>query len=89
VDATVLSHDDGMLLPRDWTKPYYAIHRARNDTSVIQSHLIESWSMSWWGFLRGASGMIVIVETPDDAAYTFSHPAGGPTSVGPVWRAQL
>lgn len=89
VDVSVLSHDDGMLLPRDWPKPYYAIHRARNDTSVIQSHLIESWSMSWWGFLRGASGMIVIVETPDDAAYTFSHPAGGPTTIGPAWRPQL
>ena len=33
--------------------------------------------------------MMVIVETPDDAAYTFSHPAGGPTSMGPSWRAQL
>lgn len=89
VDVTVLSHDDGMLVPRDWPKPYYAIHRAQNDTSVIQSHLIESWSMSWWGFLRDASGMLLIVETPDDAAYTFSHPAGGPTSIGPAWRAQL
>jgi hypothetical protein len=33
--------------------------------------------------------MIVITETPDDAAYTFSHPAGGPTWMGPSWRAQL
>ena len=89
VDLTVLSHDDGMLLPRDWPRPYYAIHRARNDTSVIQSNLIESWSMSWWGFLKDRSGLIVIVETPDDAAYSFSHPAGGPTSIGPAWRAQL
>jgi hypothetical protein len=89
VDATVLSHDDGMLLPRDWPKPYYAIHRARDDTSVIQSHLIESWSMSFWGFLAGGAGAVVIVETPDDAAYTFAHPAGGPTSIGPSWVAQL
>jgi Family of unknown function (DUF5696) len=89
VDTTVLSHDDGTLLPRDWPKPYHAIHRARNDTSVIQSHLIESWSMSWWGFLKTGAGMMLIVETPDDAAYAFSHPAGGPTTIGPVWRAQL
>jgi len=32
---------------------------------------------------------MVIVETPDDAAYQFSHPAGGPTVIGPRWRPQL
>jgi Family of unknown function (DUF5696) len=89
VDYTVISSDNGTLLPRDWPKPYNPILRSANEHSVIQSHLIESWSMSWWGFLKGPSAMIVIVETPDDAAYTFSHPAGGPTMMGPVWRAQL
>jgi hypothetical protein len=33
--------------------------------------------------------MMVIVETPDDAAYQFAHPAGGPTVIGPRWRASL
>jgi len=33
--------------------------------------------------------MMIIVETPDDAAYQFSHPAGGPTVIGPRWRATL
>jgi len=89
VDYTVLSNDDGMLLPRNWPKPYHPIRRALNDTSIIQSNLIECWSMSWWGFQKGSAAMIVIVETPDDAAYTFSHPAGGPTSIGPTWRPQL
>jgi hypothetical protein len=89
VDYTLISSDDGTLLPRDWPKPYHPIDRAAGDHSIIQSHLIESWSMSWWGFLKGESAMIVIVETPDDAGYTFSHPAGGPTSMGPSWRAQL
>ena len=89
VDYTVISSDDGTLLPRDWPRFYHPIHRADGDHSVIQSHLIETWSMSWWGFLKGESAMIVIVETPDDAAYTFSHPAGGPTAMGPSWRAQL
>ncbi len=89
VDATVLSNDDGVLLPRDWPKPYHPIHRAAQDTSIIQSNLIESWSMSWWGFQKGSSAMMVIVETPDDAAYKFSHPAGGPTYIGPTWRPQL
>ena len=89
IDYTVLSSDNGTLLPRDWPKSYHPIQRAAGDHSVIQSHLIESWSMSWWGFEKGSAAMIVIVETPDDAAYTFSHPAGGPTSIGPSWRAQL
>ena len=89
VDATLLSNDSGELLPRDWPTPYYPIHRSKTDDSVIQSHLIESWSMSWWGFQKGSAAMMVIVETPDDAAYTFSHPAGGPTSMGPSWKPQL
>ncbi len=89
VDYTLISSDEGTLLPRNWPRPYHPIQRAEADHSIIQSHLIESWSMSWWGFLKGDAGLIVIVETPDDAAYTFSHPAGGPTSMGPSWREQL
>lgn len=89
VDFTVIPSDDGTLLPAQWPKPYHPIHRAAGDHSLIQSHLIESWAMSWWGFLKGNAGLMVIVETPDDAAYTFSHPAGGPTRMGPTWRAQL
>ncbi len=89
VDYTLISSDDGTMLPRDWPKAYHPVQRAKGDESVIQSHVIESWSMSWWGFLKGGSAMMVIVETPDDAGYTFSHPPGGPTYMGPVWRAQL
>ena len=89
VDFTVIPSDDGTLLPRNWPKPYHPIHRASGDHSIIQSHLIESWAISWWGFEKGDAAMMVIVETPDDAAYTFSHPAGGPTRMGPSWRAQL
>jgi len=89
IDFTLLSNDDGEMLPRDWPHVYHPIRRAANDTSIIQSNLIESWSMSWWGFQKGPSAMMIIVETPDDAAYTFSHPAGGPTSMGPTWRPQL
>jgi len=45
--------------------------------------------MSWWGFQRGKSAMMIIIETPDDAAYQFNHPAGGPTTIGPRWRESL
>jgi hypothetical protein len=96
IDCTLLPNHRGVLLPRNWPKPYFPI-RATNpdgsakssDTSEVQSNVIESWSMSWWGFQKGSSAMMCIVETPDDAAYQFDHPAGGPTVIGPRWRAQL
>lgn len=96
VDYTLLSNGRGTLLPRNWPKEYYPIRSitpvgkiAATDHSLLQSHVIESWSMSWWGFQKGKSAMMVIVETPDDAAYQFKHPAGGPTEIGPRWVAQL
>lgn len=96
IDYTVLSNGRGNILPRNWNKEYYPIRTitpegkiAATDHSVLQSHVIESWSMSWWGFQKGKSAMMVIVETPDDAAYQFQHPAGGPTVIGPRWRATL
>ena len=96
VDYTLLSNGRGTLLPRNWPKEYYPIRSitpegriASTDHSVLQSHVIESWSMSWWGFQKGKAAMMIIVETPDDASYQFKHPAGGPTVIGPRWRAQL
>jgi Family of unknown function (DUF5696) len=96
VDYTVLSNGRGNLLPRNWPKEFFPIRTitpegkiASSDSSVVQSHVIESWSMSWWGFQKGKAAMMVIVETPDDAAYQFSHPAGGPTVIGPRWRNTL
>ena len=92
VEHTVMPHYRGILLPRTWPAPFNPIRAGAawpNETTEIQSHVIESWSMSWWGFQRRRSAMMVIVETPDDAAYQFSHPAGGPTVIGPRWRASL
>jgi hypothetical protein len=91
VDGTLLSNGRGNLLPRNWPNAYFPIRSLKNtnDHSMLQSHVIEDWSMSWWGFQKGKSAMMVIVETPDDAAYQFSHPAGGPTVIGPRWLAQL
>lgn len=95
-DSTVLSNIRGVLLPRDWPKPYHPIRASNSDGTIkesdhseLQSNVIEDWSMSWWGFQQGQSAMMAIVETPDDAAYQFSHPAGGPTVIGPRWRASL
>src|SRR5581483_11862365 len=76
IDFTVLSNWRGILLPHDYPQEYYPI-RASNpdgtiqasDTSEVQANVIESWCMSWWGFERGKSAMMFIVETPNDAAY--------------------
>ncbi|HLR04750.1 MAG TPA: DUF5696 domain-containing protein [Pyrinomonadaceae bacterium] len=95
VDYTLLSNGRGTLLPRNWPKEYFPIRTitegkiAATDHSLLQSNVIESWSMSWWGFQKGKSAMMLIVETPNDAAYQFRHPAGGPTVIGPRWLAQL
>lgn len=96
VEYTVLSNMRGVLLPRDWPKAYHPIRSSnldgqnpKADTSEVQSNVIECWSMPWWGFTKSGAAMLVIVETSDDAAYQFSHPAGGPTMIGPRWRAQL
>jgi hypothetical protein len=96
VDYTLLSNGRGNLLPRNWPRQYFPIRTitpegkiAASDRSEVQSNVIESWSMSWWGFQKGKSAMMVIVETPNDSAYQFQHPAGGPTVIGPRWRASL
>jgi hypothetical protein len=92
VDYTVLNHYRGILLPRNWPEAYNPIRgddEYRKDTSEIQSDVVECWSQAWWGFQRGPSAMGIIIETPDDAAYQWSHPAGGPTVIGPRWRGQL
>ncbi len=96
VDYTVLSNVRGVLLPRTWPKAYHPIRSSdpdgsikKTDRSELQSNVIEDWSMSWWGFQKGRSAMMIIIETPDDAAYQFNHPAGGPTVIGPRWRASL
>jgi hypothetical protein len=96
---SALNHVRGNLLPCDWPKEYTPFSNVpagqgqedlmKTDTSYVQSNLIETWSMSWWGFQKGKSALVVIVETPDDAAYKFKHPAGGPTVLGPRWLPSL
>ena len=96
VDYTVLSNARGTLLPRNWPDRYFPMRpsdselRARpRPKDVIQANLIEPWSMSWWGFQKGPAAMMLIVETSADVGYKFEHPPGGPTAIGPRWRASL
>jgi hypothetical protein len=96
---SALNHVRGNLLPCNWPKEYHPYLNVpegqgqealiKSDKSYIQSNLIECWSMSWWGFQKDKSALAVIVETPDDAAYKFHHPPGGPTVLGPRWLASL
>ena len=97
-DYTALSNVRGNLLPCNWPKeygPFLNIPSAdqaqfvKSDTSYIQANLIECWSMSWWGFEKSNSALVVIVETPNDASYKFHHPPGGPTVIGPRWLDSL
>src|SRR5207245_4669214 len=71
IDYAVLSNGRGTLLPRNWPKEYFPIRTitpegkiSPSDHSILQSHVIESWSMSWWGFQKDKSAMMVMIETP-------------------------
>ena len=96
---SALNHVRGNLLPCDWPKeygPYLNVPSGqgqealiKTDKSYIQANLIETWSMSWWGFQKAKSALVVMVETPNDTGYKFHHPPGGPTVLGPRWLASL
>ncbi|NLH16173.1 MAG: hypothetical protein GX455_06315 [Phycisphaerae bacterium] len=80
VDATVVPFMQGMLLPKDWPKPVYLY-----DTLSYGRGLY----MPWWGYQKGDSAAMVILETPADGGCHFSHPAGGPTRMGTRWVHSL
>jgi phosphoenolpyruvate synthase/pyruvate phosphate dikinase len=51
---------------------YYAnSQKYPKETTDPQSNIIEDWSMSWWGFEKGKSVMMIIIE----------NSVGRPTSV--------
>lgn len=76
----VVPHMQGMLLPSNWP-----------DAITIGSGQTQGRSlyMSWWGELRQGHGYIAMLETDMDAGVAFSHPAGGPTQIGPVFYAGM
>lgn len=79
-DAAVIPAMQGMLLPTKWPKkvaPYSTVAYGRG------------MYMPWWGFEKGKSAAVLILETPDDAAYAFDHPAGGPTLIDLKWQHSL
>ncbi len=79
-DSTVVPFMQGMLLPKDWSERVWLY-----DTMSYGRGLY----MPWWGHQKGDSAAMVILETPADGGCHFSHPAGGPTRIGPRWVHSL
>ncbi|MFC1635254.1 DUF5696 domain-containing protein [Planctomycetota bacterium] len=79
-DVTVVPFMQGMLLPKDWPKKV----RLYNTMSYGRGLY-----MPWWGHQKGASAILVLIETPDDAGCRFDHPAGGPTRMELRWVHSL
>lgn len=79
-DFTVVPFMQGMLLPANWPKKTYLY-----DTVSYGRGLY----MPWWGHMKGDAALTVILETPDDGGCHFDHPAGGPTTMGPMWLSSL
>lgn len=80
VDHTVVPFMQGMLLPSDWPQRVWLY-----DTLSYGRGLY----MPWWGYQQGQSAAMAILETPADGGCHFSHPARGPTRMGPRWVHSL
>ncbi|HOW71943.1 MAG TPA: DUF5696 domain-containing protein [Phycisphaerae bacterium] len=80
VDCTVIPAMQGMLLPRNWDRQVTLWGSFCYDRCLY---------MPWWGHSKGERSAILIVETPDDAACKFAHPACGPTRMALEWHHSL
>jgi hypothetical protein len=78
---TVLPSMQGCLIPSDWGQEWKGWYGERTCTRALY--------MPWWGQVRGDEGYQVILETPWDAGVRVKHPAGGPTTIRPVWFSSL
>ena len=79
-DQTVVPFMQGMLLPKDWPRKVYLYEWLSYGRGLY---------MPWWGQQQGQSGVLVMLETPDDGGCRFEHPAGGPTRIEPRWVHSL
>lgn len=78
---SVLPMMQGILLPEDWPKEVKPVEPA--------CFLERNGYMPWIGQVRGRQGWMAIVETPWDAGYELTHPAGGPTGLHLTWQESL
>jgi hypothetical protein len=79
-DQTVVPFMQGMLLPGNWPRKVFLYEALAYGRGLY---------MPWWGQQRGGSGVMVILETPEDGGCRFEHPAGGPTRLEPRWVHSL
>lgn len=79
-DFSVVPFMQGMLLPDKWPRKVWLY-----DTMSYGRGLY----MPWWGFEKGKSAALVLLETPDDGGCVFEHPEGGPTVLAPRWANSL
>ncbi|MHC4583960.1 MAG: DUF5696 domain-containing protein, partial [Planctomycetota bacterium] len=79
-DYTVVPFMQGMLLPKDWAKKVWLYNTVTYGRGLY---------MPWWGYQKGKSAMLVLLETPEDGGCRFRHPAGGPTKIELRWIHSL
>ena len=76
---TVIPYMQGMLLPGNWPQEF-------KKEELVHSRTLY---MPWWGQLDGTHGMMVILETTDDAGARYQHAEGGPTKIELWWQDSL
>ena len=80
---TLLTHQQGILIPNDWETPLSAIPFAGFFETA-------GGYMPWFGQVKDRQGYIAICTTPWNAGYYAEHPAGGPyTHVGVYFEPSL
>ena len=77
---TVFPLMQGVLIPGGWPHDIGV-------QELLANHRLMY--MPWWGQKRGSAGYTAIIEHEADAGCRLSHPAGGPTAVGPRWDGSL
>ena len=80
---TLLTHQQGILIPNDWEITLSAIPFAGFFETA-------GGYMPWFGQVKDRQGYIAICTTPWNAGYYAEHPAGGPyTHVGVYFESSL
>lgn len=84
--CTLIPLQSGSLLPGNWP------HALSGEESM---NLLRPWAWNsctgpWWGHVdEGGAAYLAVMDTPDDAAYDFEHPEGGPTRIAPRWMTSF
>lgn len=86
VDATIVPHTSGLMIPRNWPK---VIDAPYADCGKIGLAYGLSLYMPWWGVTRGGKSAMLIFETPDDAGIQLYHSPENGTTVSPKWIHSL